>query len=104
MGFRFKDKEEPFRYLPTVAQNMQVYPEKYILAGDHLNEDYDPEVIHQTLGYFTPENLRVHLISTKFEGNTDKEERWYKVNYSEEAISDEEIKVKIINTAVSQRS
>jgi insulysin len=92
MGFRFKDKEEPFRYLPTVAQNMQVYPEKYILAGDHLNEDYDPELIHQTLAYFTPENLRVHLISTKFEGNTDKEERWYKVNYSEEAISDEEIK------------
>jgi len=93
MGFKFKDKEDPFRYLPSVAQNMQVYPEKYILAGDHLNEDYDPELILQTLNYFTPENMRVHIASTKFEGKTDKEERWYMVNYREEDITDEEIKV-----------
>jgi secreted Zn-dependent insulinase-like peptidase len=93
MGFRFKDKEEPFRCLPTIAQNMQIYPEKYILAGDYLNEEYDPELIRKMLGCLTPENMRIQLTSATYEGTTDKEERWYKVNYSEEPITDEEIKV-----------
>eukprot|EP00741_Cyanophora_paradoxa_P011372 tig00020556_g10985.t1 len=88
MQFRFKDKEEPSGFVSWVAGRMHEYPLEHLLSGAHLFFDFVPELIEETLALLTPDNLRVNVISKKFEGKTGRTERWYGTPHNRSALAE----------------
>lgn len=49
-----------------VAENLLVYPPKHVIYGDYVFEFWDEEMIRKILGFFTPKNMRVDVVSKFF--------------------------------------
>ena len=81
-SFRFLSKRNPMDYTCSLANAMQIYPSEHILAGPYKIYDYDPDLIHEFLDYFTPENMILYVISKTFEGKTNHKEKWYQTEYN----------------------
>ncbi|XP_076461437.1 insulin-degrading enzyme-like [Babylonia areolata] len=81
MQFRFKDKEKPRNYVCSLSSMLQDYPMKEVLSAPYLFTEYRPELITMILNLLTPDNMRVHVSSKKFEGQTDQTEKWYGTHY-----------------------
>lgn len=63
----------------------------------YIVEDLDKQRIQEMSDLLAdPKNLNIFLRSKSFEGQTDKEEYWYKTKYARESFSDE-LKDKMIN-------
>jgi insulysin len=86
IDFRFKEKEGASSYVSNLASNMHWYPPHHFLSGPYLVSEFDPALIEQVLQLLNPYNLRVHVVSKKFEGQTNEEEQWYKTQFKKEAI------------------
>ena len=71
---------------------MQVYAiEDVLFAGYYLTK-FDPNAIQQIFEYFTPEKMKVAVISKKYEGKTDQIEKWYGTEYKMESLHRETLK------------
>jgi hypothetical protein len=70
-----------------------MFPKEWILAGPFLHEEFDADLIKKYLNLLTPENLRIHIISKSFETKTDKEEPYYKIQYTEQPMSETQLNV-----------
>mmetsp|Transcript_28912 Transcript_28912/g.46802 ORF Transcript_28912/g.46802 Transcript_28912/m.46802 type:complete len:1017 (-) Transcript_28912:212-3262(-) len=89
MQFRFKDKEEPTSFASAIASNMHEYPIEHVLAGPHLFWEFEPKIVEEHLALLTPENLRVHVMSKKFDGKTELTEKIYATQYNMKDISED---------------
>ncbi|KAH0997662.1 hypothetical protein GBA52_021526 [Prunus armeniaca] len=64
------------------------YPAKYIIYGGYAYESWDEELIKHVLGFFTPDNMRVDLVSKSSINSEDFQcEPWFGSKYTEEDIS-----------------
>ena len=81
-SFRFLSKRPPVDYTCGVAGAMQLYPPRHVLSGPHKIWDFDPDLIVECLGYMTPRNCLVIVTAKKYEGTTDREEKWYGTQHS----------------------
>ncbi|KAL6075623.1 Protease 3 [Balamuthia mandrillaris] len=89
--FRFADKHHPIEYVCFLANCMQQYPTEWILAGPMLFDEYNPQLIQETLTtYLTPKNMRLRLVAKDFQEEDKqkmKEEKWYGTQYIEERLT-----------------
>ena len=64
-----------------------------VLCGGFLIDEYRPELIEMVLDRLTPDSVRIAVVGKKFEGQTDRVEKWYGTNYSLSPISEETLTV-----------
>uniref|UniRef100_A0A0B7AYG5 Insulin-degrading enzyme n=2 Tax=Arion vulgaris TaxID=1028688 RepID=A0A0B7AYG5_9EUPU len=81
MSFNFKDKESPNAYTSSLSSRLQEYPISDILSVYMLFDEFRPDLINLILDRLLPCNMRVTVVSKKFEGQTDKTEKWYGTQY-----------------------
>ncbi|XP_070209984.1 insulin-degrading enzyme-like [Littorina saxatilis] len=93
MQFRFKDKEKPRNYVCHLSNMLNEFPIEEVLSAPYLFNEFRPDVINMILDLLTPENIRVQVVSKKFEGKTDKTEEWYGTQYRVDDIPDEILEV-----------
>lgn len=48
------------------AEKLLVYPPEHVIYGDYVFEFWDEEMIRKILGFFTPENMRIDVVSKSF--------------------------------------
>ncbi len=84
--FEYKDKENPISYVSALSSDMHIYDMEDALCGAYHLTKYEPSKIEEILGIITPETMRAFVVSKKFEGTTDKKEKWYGTDYREETI------------------
>ncbi|KAL8568009.1 hypothetical protein ACOMHN_029184 [Nucella lapillus] len=81
MQFRFKDKEKPRNYVSHLSAVLHEYPMEESLSALYLFNEYRPELLNMILDLLTPDNMRVHVYSKKFESQADQAEKWYGTQY-----------------------
>ncbi|XP_042507434.1 nardilysin-like isoform X2 [Macadamia integrifolia] len=89
MEFRFSEEQPQDDYAAELAENLLVYPEKHVIYGDYAFEVWDEKLLKHVLSFFTPENMRVDILS-KFPDKQSQDfqfEPWFGSRYTEEDIS-----------------
>ncbi|CAK9143283.1 unnamed protein product [Ilex paraguariensis] len=88
MEFRFAEEQPQDDYAAELAENLLVYPPEHIIYGDYAYEVWDEEMIKYVLGFFTPDNMRVDIVSKFLDWSQDAQcEPWFGSRYTEEDIS-----------------
>ncbi|CAL8160346.1 unnamed protein product [Prunus armeniaca] len=88
MEFKFSEETAQDSYASGLAGSLLFYPAKYIIYGGYAYESWDEELIKHVLGFFTPDNMRVDLVSKSSINSEDFQcEPWFGSKYTEEDIS-----------------
>ncbi len=82
MKFRFLEKQEPVHVAPGLSQKLLYYPYEDILKLHYFMEDYDEELINNTINHLTLDNMRIFMISQKCEPECNLLEEWYSVKHT----------------------
>lgn len=89
VNFKFKQKSDAANTASKLSSVLYKFDE-FIPAENLLSSSvvrkYDPEAIKRFGSYLNTENFRVTLVSTEFEGLSQKE-KWYRTEYEVEEIS-----------------
>lgn len=75
-----------------MASDLHVYEMKDILKANFYPDLFEPNEISALFPYLTPDKMRVSAISKKYEGKTDKIEKWYGTEYRMEHLDSKFIK------------
>ncbi|KAJ3682908.1 hypothetical protein LUZ60_013135 [Juncus effusus] len=88
MDFRFAEEQPQCDYAVTLSENAIYYKEKHIVCGEYIFEEWDPALVQHILGFFTPDNMRVDVITKEFNKNCQavQIEPWFGSRYTEEEI------------------
>ncbi|XP_057484528.1 nardilysin-like [Actinidia eriantha] len=88
MEFRFAEERPQDDYAAELGENLLVYPPEHIIYGEYAFKVWDEEMIEYVLGFFTPENMRVDVVSKSFNKSQGFQcEPWFGSRYIEEDIS-----------------
>ncbi|XP_044495752.1 nardilysin-like isoform X2 [Mangifera indica] len=88
MEFRFAEEQPQDDYAAELAANLHVYPAEHVIYGDYVYKEWDKEMIKNLLGFFTPENMRIDVVSKSFKKSEDSRyEPWFGSHYTEEDVS-----------------
>ncbi|KAM1254836.1 hypothetical protein ACFX14_029000 [Malus domestica] len=88
MDFRFAEEQPQDDYAAELAENLLLYPAENVIYGDYVYKIWDAELIKSVLGFFTPENMRVDVVSKSSIKSKDFHcEPWFGSHYTEEDIS-----------------
>lgn len=55
----------------SFAENMFFYSEKHIIYGEYAFEQWDPDLIQHALSFFSPENMRIDILSKSFDKQSE---------------------------------
>ncbi|XP_060860075.1 insulin-degrading enzyme-like [Metopolophium dirhodum] len=80
--FYFKDKESPLPYVCTITPRMIRYKIRDCLIAEHLIEEWKPELITELMTYFTPDNMRITVVSKTYQNQTYAVDPYYGTRYS----------------------
>eukprot|EP01018_Ginkgo_biloba_P028828 Gb_06507 [translate_table: standard] len=83
LEFRFMEEMAQDDYAAELAVNLLVYPEEHIIYGDYSFEIWDPKLVEHVLSYFTPDNMRVDILTKSFDRQSSgvEYEPWFGVPY-----------------------
>ncbi|XP_040991889.1 nardilysin-like [Juglans microcarpa x Juglans regia] len=87
MEFKFVEEQPQDDYAAELAENLLFYPAEHVIYGDYVYKIWDEEMIKYVLGFLTPENMRVDVISKAFKLQDSQHEPWFGSHYTEEDIS-----------------
>ncbi|KAL5562179.1 hypothetical protein UlMin_031926, partial [Ulmus minor] len=88
MEFRFSEEQLQDDYAVELAENLLLYPAKHVIYGDYVYKIWDEKLIKHVLGFFTPENMRVNVVSkSSFKSEACQCEPWFGSRYFDEDIS-----------------
>ncbi|CAL1166766.1 unnamed protein product [Cladocopium goreaui] len=79
--FRFADDQQPYGLVVRLAENLQKYPAEEVLSGPILLPEPDPVKVVDYLQHLTVDQVRVELVSKKFEDRCTKKDPWYGGKY-----------------------
>lgn len=51
----------------SYAENFFFYSKKHIICGEYAFEQWDPDLVQKILSLFSPENMRVVVLSKSFD-------------------------------------
>lgn len=101
--FRFRQKTSASRTVSQLSGLMQKpVPRCWLLSGQSLIREFDPEGTRRGLDSLRPENFRFMVVSRTFPGGWNSKERWYGTEYKFEKIGVDfmsEIKAIFLDTA-----
>jgi len=83
MKFTFLEKATPVDTVTSLTSKLLYYPYNEVLKLNYFMENYNEELLNQTLNNFTLENLRIVLISKKCEPECTQLEEWYSVKHTQ---------------------
>lgn len=88
LEFRFAEEQAQDDYAATLAESLLTYPEEHILYGEYAFEIWDPMLIEHTLSFFTPQNMRVDILTKSFDQQSPdvQYEPWFGATYRIESI------------------
>ncbi|GKV20787.1 hypothetical protein SLEP1_g30857 [Rubroshorea leprosula] len=87
MEFNFAEEQPQDDYAAELAENLLVYPAEHVIYGDYVYKVWDEEMIKHVLSLFTPENMRIDLVTKTFIKSLDSQyEPWFGSYYTEEDI------------------
>ncbi|KAJ1699101.1 hypothetical protein LUZ63_007613 [Rhynchospora breviuscula] len=88
MEFRFAEEQSQDDYAVDLSVNSLFYPEKHIICGAYVYDEWDPVLIEHILSFFSPENMRIDLVTKSFdkESTAVQYEPWFGSRYIEEDI------------------
>lgn len=84
LGFRFREKSSPMRYVSALASGMQYYAPKDILRGPYMMDDYEDAVLAELLQQIRPDNALVTFSDKAVTG--EQVSNYYQVPYSKQAL------------------
>ncbi|RWR80472.1 nardilysin-like protein isoform X1 [Cinnamomum micranthum f. kanehirae] len=89
MEFRFVEEQPQDDYAAELAENLHFYSEEHIIYGDYAFEVWDEKLIEHVLSFFSPENMRIDIVSKSFNKQSKdvQHEPWFGSLYTEEDIS-----------------
>ncbi|XP_074574217.1 nardilysin-like [Curcuma longa] len=89
MDFRFAEEQPQDDYAVNLAENFFFYSKEHIICGEYAFEQWDPELVQNILNLFSPENMRVVVLSKSFDKQSQaiQYEPWFGSRYIEEDIS-----------------
>ncbi|MCK8069775.1 insulinase family protein [Cobetia sp. 1CM21F] len=79
-SFRFQQRSSPVNLASNLAMMMTRYPIEDVLAAPYLMQDFDPDLIKDTLARLTPDNLLEVYSGPQVEG--DQQGEWFKAPYT----------------------
>ncbi|MYB35428.1 MAG: hypothetical protein F4X92_10000 [Gammaproteobacteria bacterium] len=79
IAFRYAQEIDQGRLAQSLSSRLQRYPHEDVLSGPYFMEQYDPERIHELLGYLTPQNVNMRVVGPDLE--TDQVSEHYDVQY-----------------------
>lgn len=91
--FWYMQKHNPQHFVVSSASGMQAYPPQDYLTGAHLFKEYRPELIHEILGYLTPENGNVFVSGKFVSDKVTRKAKWYETPYHVEDIEESKLKM-----------
>ncbi|KAF3454806.1 hypothetical protein FNV43_RR05254 [Rhamnella rubrinervis] len=88
MEFRFAEEQHQDDYASELAENLLAYPAEHVIYGDYVYKIWDEELIKYILGFFTPENMRIDMVSkSSIKSEGLQFEPWFGARYTEEDVS-----------------
>lgn len=89
MEFRFAEEQPQDDYAASLAENLLFFSEQHIIYGEYAYEQWDDKLIEHILGYFSPDNMRLDVLSKSFfkESPAVQFEPWFGTQYIEEDVS-----------------
>ncbi|XP_054818519.1 nardilysin-like isoform X3 [Prosopis cineraria] len=88
MEFRFAEEQPQDDYAAELAENLHFYPPEHVIYGDYVYKTWDEQLIKHVLGFFTPENMRVDVITKSFPKSEDIQiEPWFGSHFTEKDIA-----------------
>ena len=90
--FNFMEKQNPIDAVEKYAAKMFYYPIEEIISANIVLEEFRPDLINEMLAYLKVENCQISLVSKNFQGQTDKVEHFFGINYKVEPLSDDLVK------------
>ncbi|KAH8490560.1 hypothetical protein H0E87_022920 [Populus deltoides] len=87
MEFRFAEEQPQDDYAAELAENLLVFPAENVIYCDYVYKIWDEKAIKHLLQFFTPENMRIDVVSKPSVKSQDLQcEPWFGSSYIEEAI------------------
>ncbi|KAI4229441.1 MAG: hypothetical protein L6R36_000895 [Xanthoria steineri] len=90
VDFKFRQKSPATSFTSKLSSIMQQpLPRDWLLSGISVIRRFDSQGITKALSYLRADNYRLTLVSQKFPGDWDQQEKWYGTEYRVEAIPSE---------------
>ncbi|KAK4939060.1 metalloprotease, partial [Elasticomyces elasticus] len=87
VDFKFRQKIPASRTTSHLSGVMQKpLPRDWLLSGQSLIREFNPEAIKRGLSHLRPDNFRLTLVSPDFPGDWNQKEQWYGTEYKYERI------------------
>lgn len=88
MDFRFAEEQPQDDYAAELAENLTFYPPEHVIFGDYVHQIWDVDLVKHIIGFFTPENMRIDIVSKSFSKLEDfKVEPWFGSHYTVDDIA-----------------
>ncbi|XP_056165703.1 nardilysin-like isoform X2 [Syzygium oleosum] len=88
MEFRFAEEQPQDDYAAELAENLLVYPAEDVIYGDYAYKEWDEGMIRDLLGFFSPDNMRIDVLSKSINKSKDFQlEPWFESCYIAEDVS-----------------
>lgn len=81
-----QDKQRALDKATGLASVLHEHPLEEALVAPYIMDQYKPELVHQLLDAFMPQNMNVCVVSQTFDQEANTEERWYGTKYSRNRI------------------
>ncbi|CAN7139118.1 unnamed protein product [Brassica rapa subsp. narinosa] len=86
MDFRYAEEQAADDYAAELSGNMLAYPVEHVIYGDYVYQTWDPKMIEDLMGFFTPKNMRIDVVSKSVKSEEFRTEPWFGSRYVEEDV------------------
>ncbi|CAA6669259.1 unnamed protein product [Spirodela intermedia] len=89
MEFKFAEEQPQDDYAAELSENLMFYSEEHVIYGEYAYEVWDDKLIEHILSFFTPENMRIDLLTKSFDTQSHgiRCEPWFGSQYIEEDVA-----------------
>ncbi|KAL0758005.1 hypothetical protein Bca101_095673 [Brassica carinata] len=95
MDFRYAEEQAADDYATELSENMLAYPVEHIIYGDYVYQTWDPKMIEDLMGFFTPKNMRIDVVSKSIKSEEFQTEPWFGSRFIEEDVPSSDADPKI---------
>ncbi len=88
--WQFADAIKPIDEAVSLSSAIFLYPCEHLIASEYILDKADPSIVDEILGFFTPSNMRVKVVSP--DAQTNQISQWYNTPYAVSPLSPQLLK------------